>query len=60
MTNQEMISDLNASLVKEESTITIIEYVIFLNEKILNIDIDFIDDLLIWSITMILVFITIC
>ena len=43
MTNQEMISDLNASLVKEESTITIIEYVKKLNEKIFSIDIGFID-----------------
>ena len=44
MTNQEMISDLNVSLVKEESTLTIIEYVKLLNEKIFNFNIDFVDD----------------
>ena len=44
MTNQEMISQLNASLVKEQPDITIIDYVNLLNEKIFNIDISFIDD----------------
>ena len=44
MANQEMISNLNASLVKEQPDIKIIDYVKLLNEKILNIDISFIDD----------------
>ena len=44
MTTQEMISQLNASLVTEEPDIKIIDYVKLLNEKIFNIGIDFIDD----------------
>ena len=44
MTTQEMISQLNASLVTEQPDIKIIDYVKLLNEKIFNIGIDFIDD----------------
>ena len=44
MTTQEMISQLNASLVTEQPDIKIIDYVKLLNEKIFNIGIAFIDD----------------
>ena len=44
MTTQEMISQLNASLVNEQPDITVLDYVNLLNENIFNIDISFIDD----------------
>ena len=44
MTTQEMISQLNESLITEQPDIKIIDYVKLLNEKIFNIGIDFIDD----------------
>ena len=44
MTTQEMISQLNASLVTEQPDIKIIDYVKLLNEKIFNTDISFLDD----------------
>ena len=44
MTTQEMISQLNASLVNEQPDITVLDYVKLINEKIFNIDISFIDD----------------
>ena len=44
MTTQEMISQLNASLVNEQPDITVLDYVKLLNENIFNIDISFIDD----------------
>ena len=44
MTTQEMISQLNASLVNEQPDITVLDYVKLLNEKVFNIDIGFIED----------------
>ena len=44
MTTQEMISQLNATLVNEQPDITVLDYVKLLNEKIFNIDISFVDD----------------
>ena len=44
MTTQEMISQLNATLVNEQPDITVLDYVKLLNEKIFNIDISFVND----------------